>query len=223
MKPAAPVTRTRLGVSEAMSAESRMCPVEGDVVDGTSRQNDAAEAQLAQRDAELAEAWGRYHELRRRRVVRAALALAELPHVVRSAVRHLERVTFPRGSAAVPVVTEPAAEAAGVPADGQWPVEVPKGVLHCWPLGHYYSPVPDTRELSVEPARSRIWGPKPRETPGIDWRADAQLSLVRRRFRPPSADQVSHRAYGRPGRLPHRQRVLLRSGRLGAAGDVAPI
>jgi len=51
--------------------------------------------------------------------------------------------------------------------------------LLCWPLDHYYSPVPDNRVLAREPARSRVWPSAPRETPGIDWREDAQLSLLR--------------------------------------------
>jgi hypothetical protein len=51
--------------------------------------------------------------------------------------------------------------------------------LICWPLDHYYSPVPDNRALAREPARSRIWPPAPRATPGIDWRADAQVALLR--------------------------------------------
>jgi predicted O-methyltransferase YrrM len=45
--------------------------------------------------------------------------------------------------------------------------------------GHYYSPLPDPAELVVDPRRSQIWGTPPRETPGIDWRADAQLALCR--------------------------------------------
>lgn len=50
--------------------------------------------------------------------------------------------------------------------------------LLCWPLDHYYSPVPDNRELALEPARSRIWPPTPRAAPGIDWRGDEQLDLL---------------------------------------------
>lgn len=43
-----------------------------------------------------------------------------------------------------------------------------------FPLGHYYSPLPDDRELRAEPTRSRIWAPGPRETPGVDWNPDGQ-------------------------------------------------
>jgi len=52
-------------------------------------------------------------------------------------------------------------------------------VRHCWPLGHYYSPVPDTRVLSEEPTRSRVWPDRPPPTPGIDWRDGQQVALVR--------------------------------------------
>jgi hypothetical protein len=51
-------------------------------------------------------------------------------------------------------------------------------VAHVWPLGHFYSPVPDTRELSTPAGRSRVWPDVPRETPGIDWRDEAQLALL---------------------------------------------
>lgn len=51
--------------------------------------------------------------------------------------------------------------------------------LLCWPLDHYYSPVPDNRFLSLEPSRSRVWPPAPRPTPGIDWREEQQLALLR--------------------------------------------
>lgn len=43
--------------------------------------------------------------------------------------------------------------------------------------GHFYSPLPDTRELAQEPRRSQVWPERPRDTPGIDWRAEAQLEL----------------------------------------------
>jgi Methyltransferase domain len=50
--------------------------------------------------------------------------------------------------------------------------------LLCWPLDHHYSPVPDVRKFTAEPARSRIWPSAPKETPGIDWRPDAQVRLL---------------------------------------------
>jgi hypothetical protein len=51
--------------------------------------------------------------------------------------------------------------------------------LLCWPLDHYYSPVPNGHALSREPARSRVWPAAAPEHPGIDWRADEQVALVR--------------------------------------------
>jgi hypothetical protein len=53
-----------------------------------------------------------------------------------------------------------------------------EAVLLCWPLDHYYSPVPDNRELQREPARSRVWPATPRVAPGIDWRDDDQIALL---------------------------------------------
>jgi hypothetical protein len=52
-------------------------------------------------------------------------------------------------------------------------------VAHCWPLGHFYSPVPDTVELAREPARSRVWPAEARPLPGVDWRAAEQVALLR--------------------------------------------
>jgi predicted O-methyltransferase YrrM len=48
-----------------------------------------------------------------------------------------------------------------------------------FPPGHYYSPLPDTRELGAEPRHSEVWPAQPRETPGIDWRDEAQVALCR--------------------------------------------
>jgi hypothetical protein len=55
-------------------------------------------------------------------------------------------------------------------------------VQHCWDLGHHYSPVPDTRELAREPARSRVWPDEPRRMPGVDWRTEEQVAFVRDRL-----------------------------------------
>lgn len=49
-----------------------------------------------------------------------------------------------------------------------------------FPIGHFYSPMYDTRELATE--RERLWPASPRETVGIDWRVDAQLELCRTVF-----------------------------------------
>lgn len=46
-----------------------------------------------------------------------------------------------------------------------------------WPLGHHYSPVPDTRRLARPGAQRRVWPPQPHPTPGIDWREREQLAL----------------------------------------------
>src|SRR5882762_2727465 len=56
---------------------------------------------------------------------------------------------------------------------------VRKRQLLRWPLDHYYSPVPDHRKLALEPERSRIWPSDPRPTPGIEWRDEEQVALVR--------------------------------------------
>jgi predicted O-methyltransferase YrrM len=52
-----------------------------------------------------------------------------------------------------------------------------EGVVNRSPLGHFYSPVPDTRELAVEPRRSQVWPARPRVPAGIDWRAAEQERL----------------------------------------------
>jgi predicted O-methyltransferase YrrM len=47
-----------------------------------------------------------------------------------------------------------------------------------FPLGHYYSPLPDNRELASEPSRSLVWPESPRPTPGIDWNESCQRALA---------------------------------------------
>jgi predicted O-methyltransferase YrrM len=51
-----------------------------------------------------------------------------------------------------------------------------------FPPGHYYSPLPDTRELAAEPRSSEVWPEEPRETPGVDWRDAEQVALCRSVF-----------------------------------------
>lgn len=51
--------------------------------------------------------------------------------------------------------------------------------LLCWPLDHFYSPVPNNRALTQEPARSRVWPPGIPETPGLDYRDEEQLRFLR--------------------------------------------
>jgi hypothetical protein len=58
----------------------------------------------------------------------------------------------------------------------------PEHPLLCWPLDHYYSPVPDNRVLGSEPERSRVWPATPPENPGIDWRGGQQIALLRDHF-----------------------------------------
>jgi predicted O-methyltransferase YrrM len=48
-----------------------------------------------------------------------------------------------------------------------------------FPPGHFYSPLPDTRQLSTAEERERVWPETPRPTPGIDWREEAQVALCR--------------------------------------------
>src|SRR5204862_264634 len=48
-----------------------------------------------------------------------------------------------------------------------------------FPPGHFYSPLPDTRELGAEPRHSEVWPTTSRQTPGIDWRDADQVSLCR--------------------------------------------
>jgi hypothetical protein len=55
-------------------------------------------------------------------------------------------------------------------------------VTNRFPLGHYYSPVPDDRELRQEPRRSQVWPARPPQSPGIDWRDDRQVALCREVF-----------------------------------------
>jgi FkbM family methyltransferase len=58
------------------------------------------------------------------------------------------------------------------------PAQSDEGVACRFPLGHYYSPLPDSRELGREPRRAQVWAPTPRATPGIDWRPEAQRRLA---------------------------------------------
>jgi predicted O-methyltransferase YrrM len=46
-----------------------------------------------------------------------------------------------------------------------------------FPVGEYYSPMYDTRELGEQ--RDRLWPAAPRETVGVDWRDASQVALCR--------------------------------------------
>src|SRR4051812_32585062 len=96
-----------------------------------------SELELERARAEAAAGWGRYHELRGRRVVRAALALAGL------------RTRFTRRSAAEPVAPPPSPVTPQPHPEPQTEPELQTepaavepaleqhDVLHCWELGHY--------------------------------------------------------------------------------------
>jgi len=71
--------------------------------------------------------------------------------------------------AAAPAPAPPAP--AGDPADDGPPVR--------FPAGHYYSSMYDARELTREPARSRIWPLAPPDHPGIDWNSEGQRAFLR--------------------------------------------
>jgi predicted O-methyltransferase YrrM len=89
--------------------------------------------------------------------------------------------------AGAPVVTGPSGPPAPEPPAEErlplWPsveqAATSPFVFVRFPPGHYYSPLPDTRELAAEPRRSQIWAVPPRETPGIDWRDEEQVALCR--------------------------------------------
>jgi len=121
----------------------------------------ALERDLAAMRSEAQAGWHRYHSLRGRKIVRAALALAGAR----------ERLLRRRGARAP--APAPPAEAV------QPPTPSGDAVAHPWPLGHFYSPVPDTVALAREPERSRVWPRRPSELPGVDWRPEDQLMLVR--------------------------------------------
>ena len=55
-------------------------------------------------------------------------------------------------------------------------------VANRFPLGYFYSPLPDSRELAREPARSRVWPARPRPTIGVDWNEEQQVRLATKVF-----------------------------------------
>lgn len=96
-------------------------------------------------------------ELRSRRPVRLALTLAEPLRRLRSALGGTPAFSPPAPS---PELIDPP--------------------LFYWPtLTDHYSPVPDTRLLSRPDVRARVWPEQPREVPGVDWREQQQLALLR--------------------------------------------
>ena len=63
-----------------------------------------------------------------------------------------------------------------------WEAQVPDGVPQAWPPGHFYSPLPDARELHDERRRSQVWPAVERDPLGIDMHAEEQLRLCREVF-----------------------------------------
>jgi len=121
--------------------------------------------------------WHHYEALRSRKAVRVALALAELRHSAGSLIRGGADRHRPSG-ASTHAATAPQ-ETPAQPEPEPESLDAPPEVAHCWPLGHFYSPVPDTLTLAADPARGRVWPATPRQTPGLDWRDDEQVRLVR--------------------------------------------
>jgi len=89
--------------------------------------------------------------------------------------------------AGVPIVTGPSGPPAPEPPAVErlplWPSPAQAAAapfVHVrFPPGHFYSPLPETRELGAEPRHAEVWPSPPRETPGIDWRDEAQAALCR--------------------------------------------
>ena len=99
--------------------------------------------------------------------------------MLRSTIQRLQRrasaLHVPK-QAAEPDLAPDHAAVAAAPAPAPAAPEPP---LLCWPIDHFYSPVPDNRALAQEPARSRVFPPTPGPTPGIDWRGAEQVALLR--------------------------------------------
>lgn len=146
------------------------------------------ERELACAREEAAAGWGRYNALRRRKAVRAALRIASVlgrGNGVSAPAAATEVVRAPE-----PVAPAPAAAQPGPAAQGEV-------VAHCWDLGHFYSPVPDTRVLAREPAHSRVWPERPTVPPGIDWRDAEQVALLRE-LKKQEPMQFAHEPTGDP-------------------------
>ena len=132
----------------------------------------AESKRIAVLEAELADERRRHRELRQRKAVRAALAVAGARHTARAALaRRVAAARTARASHPTPPEHRLKAEQAA-------PRTI-DGVAHVWEVGHFYSPVPDTLELARQPTRSRVRPATPRQTPGVEWRGDAQVELVR--------------------------------------------
>jgi hypothetical protein len=104
---------------------------------------------------------------------------------LRAAEARARRVLQLSGEPAPPTAAAPAAAAPAPPAPTEPPAPDPAAAaansdppLLCWPLDHFYSPVPNNRVLAREPARSRVWPATPSDTPGIDWHGADQVRLL---------------------------------------------
>ena len=152
--------------------------------------------ELAERDEALAAAWQELEAMRNRRVVRLANTI---------------RRPFTRAAA-----SEPGA-AADEGSDVTVPADAADRPLFYWPeLTHFHSPVPDTRLLSTEEMRARLWPEEAPEQPGVDWNGDGQLALMRGAGRA-GADAVPADERG-PDRVLLREPGLRPARRLGPAG-----
>jgi hypothetical protein len=95
-------------------------------------------------------------------------------------------------SSRIPQVVAERVRARFAPPPAQPPAPPQPEVACRFPLGHYYSPLPDSRELAAEPRRSQVWPPTPRDTPGIDWRPDEQRRLALEVFASQERVQLAH-------------------------------
>jgi predicted O-methyltransferase YrrM len=124
------------------------------------------ERELAEREEELAWTQTEFRAFRNRRVIRLTIWLISPLMRLKEALRRLRH------------------DAQGEPESEPEPAGHDRGgegrPLFFWPsLVHFHSPVPDTRILSQEPTRSRLWPEEAPEQVGLDWRGEEQLALVR--------------------------------------------
>lgn len=125
---------------------------------------------LAASQAELEAVRGELNALNLRRSVRAALFLADRIAPLRRAIRAARRPRSAPGEVPRSASEDPQADASAEPPDPP---------RFYWPsLTHHHSPVPDTRVLSRESTRRRVWPQRAPEIPAVDWHAEQQLQLL---------------------------------------------
>jgi predicted O-methyltransferase YrrM len=87
-------------------------------------------------------------------------------------------------SSAVPIRRQqgaPRTPSSGLGGDGLEPRDLTAETQPMlFPIGHFYSPMYDLREIGA--SRARIWPDAPRETLDMDWREQDQLALCNRVF-----------------------------------------